>query len=320
MAERRAVAIVTKGTLVLRDLDLLQGYDRVRVLVSLPSFDDAALQQIEPQAPAVAERQATIEALYAAGVPVELHAQPWIPGVTDAEAMIDWAAGRFDVWFAPLALGNPVVARSGLGRRLTQGQVNEAYREARAVGGSRPRVRWSGPTWIGERITGTAGSAPAFDLGADDHLGRAATLMEAFGDGRSAAVTIRLISPHIRIFGASYPHRSTAAEGSRNVADLWGVAGALDGLEVTVEELRREGQVVRARFALSGTARRPIGGVRRGIPCALEVDWTLRFDLHGLVVEMWQSVSSLRPVACQVVVRQPEVSNSATRRFGAVSR
>ena len=41
VADERDLVIVTKGTLIERDLDLLSGYDKVAVNMSLPSLDEA---------------------------------------------------------------------------------------------------------------------------------------------------------------------------------------------------------------------------------------------------------------------------------------
>jgi DNA repair photolyase len=89
IAQERELVIVTKGETILRDLDLLSGYRRVRVSVSLPSLDDAALHRLESGVVSASRRLEVVRCLHDAGVPVELLVQPWIPGLTDAEAMID---------------------------------------------------------------------------------------------------------------------------------------------------------------------------------------------------------------------------------------
>ena len=152
IADGRDLIIVTKGTLIERDLDLLAGYDKVSVNVSLPSLDEAVLDDIEPQADSGAARFATIERLAEAGVDVQLHVQPWIPGMTDGKQMVEAAAGRFKVWIAPLNIQNPVIARSRWGKRFTQQEINEAYVAEMKRVGPHENLTWARPLWLGDDL------------------------------------------------------------------------------------------------------------------------------------------------------------------------
>src|SRR5580692_3761438 len=70
---RHPLTIVTKSTLILRDLDLLQDLARDRlvcVMVSITSLDAGLKRTLEPRAAAPQARLKTIEQLSAAGVPV----------------------------------------------------------------------------------------------------------------------------------------------------------------------------------------------------------------------------------------------------------
>lgn len=85
---RHPLAIVTKGTLIERDLDILadmaaQGL--VRVGISVTTLDADLARKLEPRAPSPARRLATIRALSDAGVPVRIMTSPVIPGLTDHE-------------------------------------------------------------------------------------------------------------------------------------------------------------------------------------------------------------------------------------------
>lgn len=85
---RHPVAIVTKGSLIERDLDILSGMAArglVRVGISVTSLDAALSRRMEPRVPVPARRLATIRALKAAGVPVRVMASPMVPGLTDPE-------------------------------------------------------------------------------------------------------------------------------------------------------------------------------------------------------------------------------------------
>lgn len=94
---RHPVAIVTKGTLIERDLDILgdmaaQGL--VRVGVSVTTLDAKLSRLMEPRVPAPARRLRTIECLVQAGVPVRLMASPVVPALTDPELELILAAGQ----------------------------------------------------------------------------------------------------------------------------------------------------------------------------------------------------------------------------------
>jgi DNA repair photolyase len=91
------VAVVTKGTLIEHDLDLLAdmaGRGLARVGVSVTTLDEGLARRLEPRAPSPARRLAMIGRLAGAGVPVRLMVSPVIPGLTDPEIEAILAAGR----------------------------------------------------------------------------------------------------------------------------------------------------------------------------------------------------------------------------------
>ncbi|MGD9863568.1 MAG: PA0069 family radical SAM protein [Pseudodonghicola sp.] len=82
------VAIVTKGTLVERDLDILApmaAKGLARVGVSVTTLDDRLSRRMEPRVPLPKRRLEVIRRLHAAGVPVRLMVSPIVPGLTDHE-------------------------------------------------------------------------------------------------------------------------------------------------------------------------------------------------------------------------------------------
>ncbi|WP_298491484.1 PA0069 family radical SAM protein [uncultured Maritimibacter sp.] len=96
-AHRHPVGIVTKGTLIERDLDLLApmaAEGLVHVGVSVTTLDRNLARRMEPRCPTPARRLETIRALSAAGVPVRVMASPMIPALTDAELENILTAGR----------------------------------------------------------------------------------------------------------------------------------------------------------------------------------------------------------------------------------
>ncbi len=91
------VGIVTKGTLVERDLDILAEMAErglVRVGISLTTLDPDLSRRMEPRAPSPKRRLATIRRLTGAGVPVRVMTSPLVPGLTDHELEHLLEAGR----------------------------------------------------------------------------------------------------------------------------------------------------------------------------------------------------------------------------------
>jgi DNA repair photolyase len=85
---RHPVAIITKGAMVLRDLDLLTdlAHDNlVSVSVSITTLDDELKRRLEPRAASPAARLRTLAALAAAGVPCGVMVAPVIPAITEHE-------------------------------------------------------------------------------------------------------------------------------------------------------------------------------------------------------------------------------------------
>jgi DNA repair photolyase len=85
---RHPVAIVTKGTLIERDIDLLgemaaQGVARVGI--SVTTLDPALSRKMEPRVPSPARRIETIRRLSGAGIPVRVMVSPVVPALTDHE-------------------------------------------------------------------------------------------------------------------------------------------------------------------------------------------------------------------------------------------
>jgi DNA repair photolyase len=71
------VLLHTRSPLVLQDLELLKAFgDRLQVGFSIPTDDDTVRQVVEPKAPAIPSRWATVERLAAAGVEVVVAATP----------------------------------------------------------------------------------------------------------------------------------------------------------------------------------------------------------------------------------------------------
>uniref|UniRef100_A0A7C2ZRK0 Radical SAM protein n=1 Tax=Ignisphaera aggregans TaxID=334771 RepID=A0A7C2ZRK0_9CREN len=78
------VLIVTKGSVVLRDIDLLTSYrDRVAVSITITTPSDRIASLIEPGAPPSSERLRVVERLAHSGVNVVVRLDPVIPYIND---------------------------------------------------------------------------------------------------------------------------------------------------------------------------------------------------------------------------------------------
>ena len=107
------ITVVTKSTLVLRDVDVLAAMARetqVTVQFSIITLDPAVWRQVEPGTPPPAKRLDVLRRLVDAGVPCGVFLAPILPGITDAEDAIEAVfaaareAGAGSVWTSPLRL------------------------------------------------------------------------------------------------------------------------------------------------------------------------------------------------------------------------
>lgn len=87
---RYPVGLITKNSMILRDLDILKPMSEhrlVRVSVSVTTLDEGLRQLLEPRTASVKQRLKTIETLAQNGVPVNIMLAPIIPGLNDHEIM-----------------------------------------------------------------------------------------------------------------------------------------------------------------------------------------------------------------------------------------
>lgn len=90
------VAIVTKGTLIERDINVLArmaAKGLARVGLSVTTLDPVLSRKMEPRAPTPERRLTTVRRLAAAGIPVRIMASPMIPALTDPELEAILGAG-----------------------------------------------------------------------------------------------------------------------------------------------------------------------------------------------------------------------------------
>ncbi len=83
---RNPIGIITKGSLVLRDIDILEQLNReawVRVYLSIPFSSDEMARKVEPQAPSITRRFETLKKLADEGIPTGISIAPVIPGLNE---------------------------------------------------------------------------------------------------------------------------------------------------------------------------------------------------------------------------------------------
>lgn len=85
---RHPVALITKGALVIRDIDILEEMAAdglCSVAVSITTLDSQLKRAMEPRAASANARLAAIEALSSAGIPVSVLFAPVIPALNDSD-------------------------------------------------------------------------------------------------------------------------------------------------------------------------------------------------------------------------------------------
>ncbi|MDP9469279.1 MAG: radical SAM protein [Chloroflexota bacterium] len=92
---RNPLSVVTKSTLILRDLDLLADLARltdVTVFFTVTTLDPAVWRAVEPGTPPPLQRLRVMRQLVEAGVPCGVFLAPILPGITDSAASIETVA------------------------------------------------------------------------------------------------------------------------------------------------------------------------------------------------------------------------------------
>jgi DNA repair photolyase len=88
LEHRHPVSIITKGSLIIRDIDLLTKLadaSLCSVAISLPTLRPALKRLMEPRVPSAASRLKAMQALTATGVPTSVLVAPVIPAINDDE-------------------------------------------------------------------------------------------------------------------------------------------------------------------------------------------------------------------------------------------
>jgi DNA repair photolyase len=90
LKHRHPVSIITKNSLILRDMDIideLRKLDLISVALSINTIDDKIRQKLEPRASSISKRIETARELIQHKVPVTVLAAPIIPGINDQDIL-----------------------------------------------------------------------------------------------------------------------------------------------------------------------------------------------------------------------------------------
>ncbi len=88
LEHRHPFGLITKNSLILRDLDLLReaaALNLVHVCLSITTLDEDVRRVLEPRTASIDQRFRAVAELSAAGVPVAINIAPVIPGLTEHE-------------------------------------------------------------------------------------------------------------------------------------------------------------------------------------------------------------------------------------------
>jgi DNA repair photolyase len=104
-------SVLTKGTLILRDLDLLQeaaAISEVSTALSIPTLDEDAWRKSEPGTPHPRKRVEAVKKLNDAGIPCGVLVAPVQPGITGSDAqlreVIEACLGAGAIYVVPILL------------------------------------------------------------------------------------------------------------------------------------------------------------------------------------------------------------------------
>jgi DNA repair photolyase len=112
---RNPVSIITKNSLILRDLDILEElarYDLVQVMISITTLNEDLRRKLEPRTASSLKRLDVVKQLSQAKIPVGVMLAPVIPGLNlnEIPTIIEQAAkaGAYDIYHSMLRLNGAI--------------------------------------------------------------------------------------------------------------------------------------------------------------------------------------------------------------------
>jgi DNA repair photolyase len=124
---KNPVGIITKNSLVERDIDILKEMakdDMAGVIISLTSLDEDLRSKLEPRTSTAKNKLKTIEALAANNIPVQILIGPVIPGLNSHEipSIIEAAANAGASW-----AGYTMVRLNGAIAEIFDNWINQTF-------------------------------------------------------------------------------------------------------------------------------------------------------------------------------------------------
>ena len=124
---RNPVSLITKNSLILRDLDILRelaSLDLVHVMISINSLDESLRRNLEPRTATYKKRLEAVETLNKNGVPTGAMIAPVIPGLNlhDIPAVVEAAASA-----GALKIGHTVLRLNGKVEQIFRNWMEAVY-------------------------------------------------------------------------------------------------------------------------------------------------------------------------------------------------
>lgn len=155
---RIRVVLCTHGDMITRDIDVFKSMPNIEGIgITIPMHENEQIRQLEPGAPSFESRIAAAIKLHEAGLPVHVNITPWIPGVSDADAIARELPATLPVNVGVLSynrhqndytkylFGRDIPsAERVFGKQFTQEEINAAFLAAHQQirGGSKGNLRW----------------------------------------------------------------------------------------------------------------------------------------------------------------------------------
>jgi DNA repair photolyase len=148
--------IITKGSGVIRDIDLLKNNVLAEVCFGLICDDDLQISKIEPGVDLPSKRISIINQLNDEGVNVSLNLAPWIPGISDITSLLAKLPSKIPVSVVPLDY-HELVNASYLQSNSSfiyhfNGKLSKLVEEIRSKGIGKSALRVYSRRWSQEEI------------------------------------------------------------------------------------------------------------------------------------------------------------------------
>lgn len=87
------IIILTRSNLITRDIDLLKKFKKILICFTLNTLDNEVIKTFEKGSPSADKRIIAIKKLAETGIPVYLHAGPFLPFLTNPEKLLNQLDG-----------------------------------------------------------------------------------------------------------------------------------------------------------------------------------------------------------------------------------